>query len=245
MNGDKDFAELRQKHYGLFVRLLWKEPDSDFLLSLLEGIEERIKAVERISPLMAEGWQNIRRFLENNEPGEVDFEFAKLFLGPHKPAIFPYESYYLAGAVFQAPLTEVRSFMNVVGLEKIEEELMEPEDTLSFELEIMNWLVKKQFSSEVKQEEEKWLGFQAEFLKKHLLVWAPYCARDLESVSQADFYKGVGMLLRGFLEIELKNFRDHGPDKVVSIEAAQKRYGQRRAWTGPVFDARPPSDCES
>lgn len=242
MVGDQELTGLRQRYYGLFVRFFWKEPDPDFLISLRNGIDERIKGSENFSPQLAQGWRRISLYLENNDPGEVDYEFAQLFLGPHKPSIFPYESYYLAGAVYQAPLREVRGFMREVGLEKKEEEQQEPEDTLGFEMEIMNWLINKQSCSEDIQEEERWIGLQAKFLTKHLLVWAPDCARDLQSIPHANFYKGVGMLLKGFLEIELQNFRDLDPDMDVSIEVARKRYAKRRAWSGPVFDAEPSPD---
>jgi len=245
MTVDKELAELRQKYYGLFVHLFWKEPDTKFLLSLLDGIAERTEGTARLSPVMAEGWQCIHRYLETNDPNEVEYEFVQLFIGPHKPDVLPYESYYLAGSVFQAPLAAVRGFMKEVGLEKKEGELPEPEDTLGFELEIMNWLISKQTNSKDSEEEERWLEFQAYFLKKHLLVWAPSCIQTLESAPHADFYKGAGMLLRGFLEIEKQLFHDRGPKKIESIEAAQNRYGKRRDWKGPVFEAVPPSEGDS
>ncbi len=111
MNGDKELAKLRQKYYGLFVHLFWKEPDAKFLLSLLEGITQRVEGAAKLSPLMASGWQKIRLYLEQNDPKEVEYEFVQLFIGPHKPDVLPYESYYLAGSVFQAPLAAVRGFM--------------------------------------------------------------------------------------------------------------------------------------
>ena len=240
MNGDKELAKLRQKYYGLFVHLFWKEPDAKFLLSLLEGITQRVEGAAKLSPLMASGWQKIRLYLEQNDPKEVEYEFVQLFIGPHKPDVLPYESYYLAGSVFQAPLAAVRGFMKEVGLEKKEGELPEPEDTLGFELEIMNWLVSQQLKADDPEQEESWLERQAEFLKKHLLVWVPTCAQDLVSASGADFYKGVGLLLQGFLELEKQLFQDRGPDRIVSLEAAQKRYGGRRNWKGPTFEPTPP-----
>ena len=38
MKGDRELANLRQKFYGMFVKLFWKEPDTEFLLSLLDGV---------------------------------------------------------------------------------------------------------------------------------------------------------------------------------------------------------------
>ena len=74
MTVDKELAELRQKYYGLFVHLFWKEPDAKFLLSLLEGITERVEGAAKLSPMMASGWQKIRLYLEQNDPKEVEYE---------------------------------------------------------------------------------------------------------------------------------------------------------------------------
>ncbi len=240
MIGDKELANLRQKYYGLFVHLFWKEPDVNLLLSLLDRISERVKGAAQLSPLMREGWEEIRNYLEKQGGDEVEYEFVQLFLGPHKPDVMPYESYYLAGSVFQAPLASVRGFMKEVGLEKLEGELPEPEDTLGFELEIMNWLIIKQTNSKDEEEEGRWLDFQANFLKKHLLIWGPTCCENVEYAPSANFYKGAGMLLRGFLEIEKELFQNRGPEKIESLEEAQKRYGNKTDWKGDLFDPVPP-----
>ena len=245
MKGDRELANLRQKFYGMFVKLFWKEPDTEFLLSLLDGIAERVRGSARSSPLMSEGWKDIRSYLEKKGADEVEYEFVQLFLGPHQPDILPYESYYLSGRVFQAPLAAVRGFMKEVGIEKKEGQLPEPEDTLGFELEIMNWMISKQISSEDSELEEKWINLQARFLKEHLLVWGPACALDIEAAPHAVFYKGTGKLLRGFLEFEKQLFHDLGPEKIESLETLRKRYGSRKEWKGPLFEAVPEKKADS
>ena len=245
MKGDRELANLRQKNYGMFVKLFWKEPDLEFLLSLLDRIAEREKGSAQSSPLMSEGWKDIRLYLEKKGADEVEYEFVQLFLGPHQPDIMPYESYYLTGGVFQAPLAAVRGFMKEVGLEKKEGQLPEPEDTLGFELEIMNWMISKQASSEDSETEENWIDLQARFLKEHLLVWGPTCAQDIEAAPHAVFYKGTGKLLRGFLEFEKQLFHDLGPEKIESLETLRKRYGSRKEWKGPLFEAVPEKKADS
>ena len=245
MKGDRELANLRQKYYGMFVKLFWKEPDSEFLLSLLSGIAEREKGSAQSSPLMSEGWKDIRLYLEKKGADEVEYEFVQLFLGPHQPDILPYESYYLSGRVFQAPLAAVRGFMKEVGIEKKEGQLPEPEDTLGFEFEIMNWMISKQTSSDDSDTEEKWLDLQARFLKEHLLVWGPTCAQDIEAAPHAVFYKGTGKLLRGFLEFEKQLFHDLGPENIESLETLRKRYGSRKEWKGPLFEAVPEKKADS
>ena len=245
MVGDKELADLRQKYYGLFVNFLWKEPGVEFLKSLLDGISERVQGAASLSNLISEGWEKIQFYLEKNLPEEVEFEFVQLFLGPQKPEIMPYESYYLAGSVFQAPLASIRSFMKEIDLVKNEKELPEPEDSLGFELEIMNWLISKQKNSKDFKDENIWLDYQEIFLKDHLLVWGPICCKDIELASKADFYIGVGKLLEGFLEIEKELFQSRSPKKIESIEEARKRYGNISEWKGPLFEAKPLNKVES
>jgi len=245
MLGDKELSNLRQKYYGLFVNLFWKEPEVELLVSLLDGISDRIKGAAELSALMSEGWEKIRIYLEKYGPNDVEFEFVELFLGPQKPEIMPYESFYFTGTVFQAPLASVKGFMKEVGLEKNEGELPEPEDTLGFELEIMNWLISKQNICKDSKDEKMWLDYQESFLKKHLLVWGPSCGEDIKSSSKANFYKGVGMLLKGFLEIEKDLFQNRSPEKIESLEEVRNRYGNMKDWKGPLFDATPPTPEKS
>ncbi len=245
MDGDSELSELRQKYYGLFVNLLWKEPEVEFLKSLMEGISERVKGAAAVSALMSDGWEKIKIYLEKNLPDEVEFEFVQLFLGPQKPEVMPYESYYFAGSVFQAPLASVRNFMKEIGLEKNESELPEPEDTLGFELEIMNWLISKQKNSRHSEEEKIWLDYQERFLKEHLLIWGSTCCDDIESASKSDFYKGVGKLLKGFLEIEKELFQNRSSKNIDTLEEVRKRYGNIKQWKGPLFEANPSNKEET
>ena len=240
MIGDSEFAAVRQKYYGLLVRLLWKEPEPEFIRSLEEGIEERAEEAVEIAPLMAEGWRAIRRYLKEKDPAEAADEFTEVFIGPHAADVTPYESYYLTGGLYRQPLVGVRQFMGRAGLVKKEGELSEPEDFLAFELEIMNWLVGKQIEAETEEAEEQWIELQADFLKTHLLVWAPECAKDLENARHAVLFRGIGKVLRGFLEMEKESFQDRGPERVETLAEARKRLGGEKAFKGPMMDFTPP-----
>lgn len=245
MIGDKELCTLRQKYYSVLVRLFLKEPEWDFLLSLQEGMTERVDWASQISPTMAEGWETIDRVITDKDVEFVTDEFTRMFLGPHEVEIIPYESYYLAGNLFRAPLVEVRGFMKEIGLEKLRDKISEPEDILPFELEILNWLIGKQNNTDSLEEEEKWLDYQTEFLKKHLLVWVPTCAKDIQAVETSEFYRGAAMVLLGYLEMERLLFQDRGLKKIETIEAARKRHGSEGKWKGPLFDPKPPSKASN
>jgi TorA maturation chaperone TorD len=233
---DKALIEFRHTYYRLFVQLLWKEPAAELVTALQEDIEARISAAAGIHARMGEGWKIIQGVLAEQAPETVAEEFTVLFLGPFAPQVIPYESYYLTGHLFKAPLIVLRSFLKGLGVEKQAQEFAEPEDMLAFELAVMRWLIGKQMAAGHSVEDTRWLELQAAFLKQHLLVWAPTCAQDMESAPGAHFYRGVAMILQGFLEVERTLFRDWGLDHIVSLEEARQRHGVYSTWQGPTFD---------
>lgn len=240
MIADRDLLAFRQSYYELFVSLFWKEPSGQLLLSLSDGIKERIRAARNLNALLSEGWDDMSRFLAETPAEQVSEvvadEYTLLFIGPRGPEVNPYESFYLTGRLLDRPLANVRTLLKAVGIEK-QEGYAEPEDFLAFELEVMRWLIGKQLGAADPEEEKRWLRLQSDFLRDHLLVWAPNCADDISGAKSARFYRGVAMILRGFLELEHNLFRGLGLEKVTSLEEARKQHGAIPSWKGPTFDA--------
>ena len=89
------------------------------------------------------------------------------------------------------------------------------------------------------------MDYQTEFLKKHLLVWVPTCAKDIQAAETSEFYRGAAMVLLSYLEMEKLLFQDRGLKKIETIEAARMRHGSEGKWKGPVFDPKPPSKASN
>jgi TorA maturation chaperone TorD len=174
--------------------------------------------------------------------GRVADEYTRLFLGPYGVDLHPYESYYLAGRVFDRPLSDLRSFLATIGIGRVEG-VSEPEDWLAFELDVMRRLIQRQADARDVEMEAAALDQQAAFLKRHLLVWAPSAARDIADARQAVLYRGVGRLLAGFLDLERELFEYRGQESVLSVEEARQRYAGSD-WKGPLFDLPPPEGVE-
>jgi len=244
MIGDRELLLFRQDYYELFVALFWREPAGELLQRLSNPVGERIDAAGKLQPLMAEGWRELQRFFaetpaEDLAEAAAD-EYTHLFIGPHDPKVNPYESFYLTGRVWDRPLAAVRAFLKAVGLEK-REGYAEPEDSLAFELEVMRWLIGKQLNAADHEGEERWLRLQAEFLREHLLVWAPACAEDIERSQGAKLYRGAAMILRGFLDMERGFFREWGGEPVASLEQLRKLHMAIPMWKGPTFEETLPN----
>lgn len=239
MIGDRELLTFRHDYYNLLVLLFWKEPAGDLLLSLSDGIKERVEAAQNLHPLLARGWEELRHFLADTAPETLESlaadEYTLLFIGPHHPQVTPYESHYLTGRLLDRPLAELKGFLKSAGIER-QDEYREPEDFLAFELEVMRWLIGKQKDAKDSEEEARWLKLQSDFLKEHLLIWAPSCCQEIEMAQKAKLYRCVALILRGFLEMERALFREWGLEEVTSLEEARKRYMAIPTWRGPTFD---------
>ncbi|MFB3820313.1 MAG: molecular chaperone [Candidatus Methylomirabilales bacterium] len=237
MLGDKDLLAFRQGYYDLFVSLLGQEPSPALLRGLADGMAERIRGSQGLHPLLAEGWEEMQRLLTGSAAQQVAEavadEYTRLFVGPQPPEVNLYESFYLTGRLLDRPLVAVRAFLAEVGIRK-EEGYAEPEDFLAFELEVMRRLIRRQATAADPEAEAEWIGRQAEFVVRHLLVWAPAAAADLEQAPGASFYRAVAKLLRAFLELERDLFKEQGA--VRSLEEARQAAAGRGEWRGPLLD---------
>jgi TorA maturation chaperone TorD len=247
MMGDRDLLAFRQGYYDLLVSLFWKEPHGELLAVLRQGIEDRAGGARHLHPLLGEGWAEIKRFLDavalDRLAETVADEYTRLFIGPHAPEVHPYESYYLTGRLLDRPLASIRRFLLEIGIEK-DGGYAEPEDCLAFELETMRRLIARQRSATDRDEESRWLNYQAAFLKEHLFVWATAAASDLAGAKGAAFYRGVAKLLQGFLEFERDLFSAWGPGEVKSLQEARQALAESGDWKGPLFDLSQPDPKE-
>ena len=250
MIDDRELLSFRQSYYEVLGALFRREPSGELLQQLAGGIGERTQAARNLHSLLGAGWEGLEHFLKDTPPDSlaeaVADEYTRLFIGPHGPEVNPYESFYLTGRLLDRPLADIRTFLKAAGIEKLED-YPEPEDFLAFELEVMRWLIGKQLAAADRQEETRFLGLQADFLKEHLLVWGPACGRDMELAKSANFYRFAAKILQGFLALELNFFREWGIDEVASLDAARRRYGTFPTWKGPTFDAsrEKPGDVSS
>jgi TorA maturation chaperone TorD len=181
--------QARAREYALLSTLLTSSPDAPMLerLACLRGDATRLgaahgalaKAAGRAS---AEGVQR---------------EFSDLFLGLNPGGLFPYASYYLAGALQGRPLARLREALQRLGVERTPGR-PEPEDHAATLMEIMAGLAGGRIAAPPTVERE--------MFNEHLAPWIGRFFADLEKAAPADFYASVGALGRAFIEIETEAF---------------------------------------
>ena len=148
----------------------------------------------------------LRAFLsgwdESLLPGLVQ-DYHRLFIGLGDVLAPPWESVYLGAdhLLFEAPTLAVRQFYARFGLQAPRLN-NEPDDHLGLELGFVVHLCA--LALRVAEEDDtaaldRHLQALREFLRDHLLRWAPDCfARTLEH-ARTDYYRGVATLARGTL----------------------------------------------
>lgn len=232
---EADVVQFRHDYYALLTRLLAAEPDAALLQALREGIGERALGAAQVHRLMGEGWRQMQRHLPDGGEAPLVDEYTRIFLGPTGPVLNPYASYYLTGRLYEQPLADLRGFLGRQGLEAAGDLRGEPEDALAFELGVMASLVARQQAGG-DAEPTAFVEAQREFLARHLLIWAPACAADIEGNPAAAFYRGVAQVLLGFLEVERDFFTEEGGLEVETLEEARRRYHADPSYRGPLYD---------
>jgi TorA maturation chaperone TorD len=181
--------QARAYEYALLSTLLASSPDSAMIerLARLRGDGTRLGAAHG-ALAKAAGRASVE---------SVEREYSDLFLGLNPGGLFPYASYYLAGALHGRPLARLRVALRRLGVERTPG-WSEPEDHAATLMEIMSGLAGGRIEAPP--------GAEREVFHEHLAPWISRFFADLEKAGPADFYAAVGALGRAFIEIEIEAF---------------------------------------
>lgn len=183
---------LRAQFYGLLSRLLADVPAAD-LLETLSGLEGDRSAVGQALTALGEAARTRSR-------GEVEDEFNLLFCGQGAGGeINRYASFYLTGALYEQPLSDLRKDMLELGMVR-SDDLTEPEDSIAVLCAIMHGLITGTFG------EPAPLDVQQNFFNAHIAPWGFRFFEDLEGADGSRLYKPVGLLGKAFLSVEAEAF---------------------------------------
>ena len=113
-------------------------------------------------------------------------EYRRLFVGPAKKAAAPWGSVYTDKdqVVFGASTLALRDWLRTSGVEVHREGGEEPEDHIGTMLELMAWLA------------ENRPELLDEYLRLHLLTWAPHFLTLMQGATTSDFFAGLAELTR-------------------------------------------------
>lgn len=120
---------------------------------------------------------------------EQVWEYRRLFVGPGRKAAAPWGSVYTdhEGVIFGEATLALRSWMRANGVKRLAAE-GDPDDHIGLMLALMAWLACNRPE------------LLCEYLRNHLLTWAPHYLEGLEHESAHPFYKGLAVLTAGTLD---------------------------------------------
>jgi len=191
------------------LKLLYEQPLEPQSLQALHE-QPGFKEFSQISS----GARSILDYLETNKhvPFEVVLqelrsEYQRLFLGPGPILVPIWESVYFdpEGLLFGERTLEVREFYRKYHLESVHKN-SQPEDHLAVELEFMIYLINQYLTNENQTQRNELLLDQKAFFQKHLGTWKDEFFQLSEKHCQNQFYRGSGLLLKEFLDLENEMF---------------------------------------
>lgn len=192
--------------YGLLARLFNREVD-DELISTLEATPHG----DETGPSLAdEGFRLMKAYLEIDRSDtitELAVDFARLFLvrtAHERNAPYPFESVYTTDnrTTMGDARDRVLASYREEGIDKSALWTL-GEDHIALELEFEQILCQKAVEALAARkggEARRLLSKQREFLVHHLLSWTPPFIEAMSSTAQTDFYRGLALMLKGFLE---------------------------------------------
>lgn len=203
---EKGILETRRNFYALLYRMYLEPPSREFVDDLMN---ERFYLPDLISDEeLSEGFKLVREFVDKNKDKAIDElhkdligEYTRLFIGPHRLPVQPYESWWVDGKLMSESLLKVKQVYRKAGIAKAKE-YAEPEDHIAFELRFMHYLCEEEFSADTEERIAECLNMQKEYLNDHLLIWVPDFCDALTENKLSDFYKGIARLTKGFILLE-------------------------------------------
>jgi DMSO reductase family type II enzyme chaperone len=193
----KRFTQSRSQIYRLLAHVFAEEPQGSIL--------RQLRSADTRQTLAAVGLEFSPAFL--NAPEEklledLAVEFTRLFLGPGRHLV-PNESVQRGAGRFWGDHTvRVADFYARFGYQVDEKKNVLP-DHLSVEFEFMGHLAAEEARRWDKRDEPGALAMRAaqgDFLREHLLVWAPGFCADVAAAAKESYFARFAEMARSVLE---------------------------------------------
>jgi len=190
--------EARAGCYALLARLFYAAPDAGLLQALAHAMPLDAHAADAALPA---AWDALRGAAAEADPGSVHAEYDDTFIGVDQPEVLLYGSYYLAGFLNERPLVELRSDLAALGFTRAED-ASEPEDHIAALADVMRRLI-----LDGEDVPGGSAAAQCHFFVRHIATWYGRLCDGIEADANVDFYRGVAVFARAFLDMEREYLR--------------------------------------
>ena len=185
----------RAEVYGLLAGLFHAEPAADLYAQLQVAVTEAPSA----GAFLETAWSALVEAARRLPLETVRGEYAALFGGVGKPEICLYGSWFIAGALNEKPLVDLRHELVALGLER-PPGVHETEDHLASLCEVMRFLIA---GDDIALGN---LAGQQHFFDAHLRPWVEALCEAIAAHPCADFYRAAAGFARDFFAVEAQAF---------------------------------------
>lgn len=190
----KDYMEYRCGVYFWLKSLYLREPS----MEILSGISTTCKEYATLAEFNEQEQAFINFFKSLDEKDvqalheAIKPEYARLFIGPRRVPVPPYESVYRENrkSIFGRNTMAVREVYQNAGIE-LGTGLNIPEDFIGFELEFMYYLsfeTVKALEADELDKVSKLLSYQQYFLSHHLVKWINEFTQDIVKATTLEYF---------------------------------------------------------
>lgn len=199
-------ALARNRTYALLAQA-FRYPDERVFRQLIDGTfgEALAEAVEVCAPDLAEEAEDLM-------VGCSFEDFQSVYLSAFEtnvpaPSASLYEGSHAYREKRPALLLELKGFYTNFGL-RMAATVNDLEDTLTAELEFMQFLTAKQAQAESEGlDPSAYLRAQRDFLERHLAVWLPALQVEIAGKVREPFYRALASLAAAFVAHDLEEVR--------------------------------------
>ncbi|MEO8536144.1 MAG: molecular chaperone TorD family protein [Betaproteobacteria bacterium] len=180
----------RAEFYALLARLFSDAPDAGLLRSVAGAAP-----IDSDSPV-ALAWNTLVAASGAMDAAAAEQEYTDLFIGVGQCAVNLHASHWIAGAMLQRPLAELRTELASLGLGRRENVVM-LEDHLSALFETMRILVAGESDRAPAP-----LLVQRAFFERHIASWSFSCCTAIQKTALANYYGRVAELTEQFMALD-------------------------------------------
>ncbi len=168
-----------------------------------------VALLSRICPEAKEYGTKMAETFGNYSEEDLRVEYAKLFVGPNELLAPPYGSVYLdeGQRVMGDTTMEVGRMYEEAGL-SLQEDIKQPPDHISLELEFMYYLIHKERQALNEKDftgAERLRDKQRFFHDKFLATWVPDFSDRIKDNTQNQFYSSLADCLNTFVPLGTRN----------------------------------------
>jgi TorA maturation chaperone TorD len=191
-----DHEELaRAELYGLLARLWLAPPDDE----LLQQFKAAVTEPEVEGAVLTAPWHDLVAALRATTVPTAATEFASLFQGVGKSAVFAFGSYHLSGSLNERPLALLRTDLAALGLSRDETQL-ETEDHVAYIFEVMRYLIAGDDAGVCNLEQQR------RFFRNHVQTWLDSLCDAVLAQPQAVVWAAVARFTHSFIAVETQGF---------------------------------------